>query len=150
MTTYNKCTLILFTIFNRPNTTALVFEKIRKAQPQKLYIAADGPRTKQEKELCNKTREIIKRIDWDCSVKKLFLEDNQGCRKGMIKVITCFFENESEGIILEDDCLPSDSFFSFCSTLLEKYMDDDRIGHITGSNFQKEKKRRRFIIIFLL
>lgn len=68
----------------------------------------------------------------------------------MIKVITCFFENESEGIILEDDCLPSDSFFSFCSTLLEKYMDDDRIGHIPGSNFQKEKKRRRFIIIFLL
>lgn len=150
MTTYNKCTPILFTIFNRPDTTALVFEKIRKAQPQKLYIAADGPRTKQGKELCNKTREIIKRIDWDCSVKKLFLEDNLGCRKGMIKAITWFFENESEGIILEDDCLPSDSFFSFCSILLEKYRDDDRIGHITGSNFQKGKKRRRFIIIFLL
>ena len=35
---------VLFLIFNRPDTTERVFEEIRKAQPPRLYIAADGPR----------------------------------------------------------------------------------------------------------
>lgn len=141
MITYNKHTPILFTIFNRPDTTLLVFKQIRKAQPKKLYIAADGARTEKEAELCNETRKIVDLIDWDCSVEKLFQKDNLGCRKGMIKAITWFFDNEPEGIILEDDCLPSNSFFGFCSTLLEKYRDDERIGLIMGSNFQKGKVR---------
>lgn len=51
------------------------------------------------------------------------------------------FENEEMGIILEDDCLPSQSFFWFCEELLERYKDDERIGHIGGCNFQKRIKR---------
>lgn len=141
MITYNKQTPILFTIFNRPDTTTLVFQQIRKAQPQKLYIAADGPRSEQEEELCKKTREITNLIDWDCSVKKIYRDENLGCREAMIGAINWFFEHESEGIILEDDCLPSDSFFGFCSTMLEKYRNDERIGHIAGSNFQNGEER---------
>lgn len=141
MITYNKQTPILFTIFNRLDTTTLVFEQIRKAQPQKLYIAADGPGSDEEEKLCKKTREIINLIDWDCSIKKLFRDKNLGCREAMIEAITWFFEYEPEGIILEDDCLPSDSFFGFCSTLLEEYRNDERIGHITGSNFQNGEER---------
>jgi hypothetical protein len=40
------------------------------------------------------------------------------------------------GIIFEDDCIPDPSFFSFCSELLERYKDDNRIMHISGNNFQ--------------
>jgi mannosyltransferase OCH1-like enzyme len=54
----------------------------------------------------------------------------------MIKAITWFFDNEPEGIILEEGCLPSDDFWGFCSALLEKFRNDDRVGHITGSNRQ--------------
>jgi hypothetical protein len=50
--------------------------------------------------------------------------------------ITWFFEQVEQGIILEDDCLPDQSFFSFCEELLNKYKDDDRIGHISGNCFQ--------------
>ena len=31
-------------IFNRPDTTAQVFDAIRQARPPRLYVAADGPR----------------------------------------------------------------------------------------------------------
>lgn len=133
---YNRETPVLFIVFNRLNTTLQVFEKIKKAQPLRLYVAADGPRNTQDEEDCEKVRTIFSSIDWKCDVKTLFYGENMGCRNAVHEAITWFFENEPEGIILEDDCIPADSFFGFCSTLLEKYRDDERIGHITGGNYQ--------------
>ncbi len=133
---------ILFLIFNRPDITKRVFEQIKKAKPERLYIAADGPRSFKDNEatLCKKTREVVSQVDWECDVKTLFRDENLGCKDAVSSAITWFFNNEPEGIILEDDCLPSDSFFYFCTTLLEKYRDDERIAHIAGSNFQDGKK----------
>lgn len=133
---YNKTTPVLFIVFNRPQLTKKVFEAIRKAEPIRLYIAADGPRLQGELVKCNQVRDIVKEIDWDCTVQTLFREENLGCKIAVSSAISWFFENEEEGIILEDDCLPSESFFGFCSTLLEKYRFDERIGHIGGCNFQ--------------
>lgn len=133
---YNAKTPVLLIVFNRPDTTLQVFEKIKKAQPQRLYIAGDGPRNDQDKENCEKVKAIFSDIDWNCEIRTQFCDKNKGCRHAVSKAITWFFENESEGIILEDDCVPSDSFFGFCSTLLEKYRNDERIGHITGGNYQ--------------
>ena len=55
--------------------------------------------------------------------------------------IDWFFENVEQGIILEDDCLPSQSFFWFCKELLNKYKDNEKVMHIAGDNFQSDKKR---------
>ncbi len=59
----------------------------------------------------------------------------------MSSAIDWFFSNVQEGIILEDDCVPDQSFFSFCQELLEKYRDDERIMMISGDNFQFGRKR---------
>ncbi len=134
---YNTNTPILFLIFNRPDTTRQVFSQIRKAKPQWLYIAADGPRSSEEKQVCEQVREIATTVDWNCNVQTLFRDENLGCGRAIGQAITWFFENEPEGIILEDDCLPADSFFGFCSAMLERYRDDNRIGHISGGNYQK-------------
>lgn len=128
---------VLFLVFNRLDTTKQVFEIIRKVAPKKLYIASDGPRNNREneKEKVEAVREyILKSVDWDCEVKKLFRDNNLGCGKAVSGAITWFFENEEMGIILEDDCLPSISFFSYCRELLEYYKDDTRIYHVTGHN----------------
>lgn len=135
---------ILFLIFNRPDTTKRVFEEIRKAQPPRLYIAADGPRPSRqgEKELCEQTRAIATNVDWDCEVKTLFREENLGCGKAVSQAITWFFDNEPEGIILEDDVLPHPDFFPYCDELLEKYRDNEEIGVIAGHNhFYKDFNR---------
>ncbi len=139
---YTTKSPVLFLIFNRPDVTSLVFEEIRKVKPNKLYIAADGPRTFVEDEiiLCNETRKIISAIDWDCEVKTLFRENNLGCKYAVSSAINWFFEQEEEGIILEDDCLPNYDFFRFCDEMLLKYRLDNRIRFITGSNFQKGTK----------
>lgn len=130
-------TPILFLIFNRPETTKQVFERIRQVKPSILYIAADAPRKNRPDEIlrCQETREIVSHIDWPCELKTLYRDQNLGCKKAVSSAITWFFEQEEYGVILEDDCLPDLSFFPFCEELLLKYKDDNRIGHIGGNNF---------------
>jgi GR25 family glycosyltransferase involved in LPS biosynthesis len=127
---------VLFLIFNRPDTTKQVFEAIREYRPKQLFIAADGARNEKELKLCNETRDIVKNIDWDCKVETLFREENLGCRNAVSSAIDWFFENVEDGIILEDDCLPNQSFFTFCEDMLDKYKNDENIMHIGGNNFQ--------------
>ncbi|MBT3715465.1 MAG: hypothetical protein HOG45_02740, partial [Deltaproteobacteria bacterium] len=127
-------TPVLFLIFNRPNTTKQVFSAIQKARPTHLYVAGDGPRAEQsnEDEICKIARSIATNVDWDCEVKTLFRDQNLGCRQAVSRAISWFFENEPEGIILEDDCLPSQSFFQFCQELLEEFRYDKQVGAICG------------------
>jgi hypothetical protein len=141
---------LLFLIFNRPDTTQQVFNEIRKAQPAQLFVAADGPRKNQvaDYELCKKTREIIRQVDWDCRVFTRFQDENLGCRHAVSSAITWFFSNVEEGIILEDDCIPDQSFFRFCQELLEKYRDDERIMMVSGNNFQFGKRRTNYSYYF--
>jgi hypothetical protein len=126
-------TPILFLIFNREDTTQKVFEAIRRQKPKYLFVAADGWRKekKGEAEICQRVRDIIK-VDWNCEVKTLFREENLGCKMAVSSAITWFFEQVEYGIILEDDCLPHPSFFTYCEELLIRYKDDTRIGHIGG------------------
>src|SRR5690606_32755852 len=112
-----------------------------QARPKRLYIAADGPRNDREAKKCRAAREIATNIDWECKHVTLFSNKNQGCQKAMSNGISWFFEHEPEGIILEDDCVPHPSFFNFCATLLKKYRNDDRIGHIGGANLQLGRRR---------
>jgi hypothetical protein len=130
-------TPILFLIFNRPDTTEKVFQRIRAIKPAMLYVAADAPRTGRNDEAarCNEARAIIDAVDWNCEVKTLFRNKTLGCKVAVSEAITWFFEQEEYGVILEDDCLPNLSFFPFCEELLIKYKNDDRIGHIGGNCF---------------
>lgn len=129
-------TPILFLIFNRPDTTKQVFKQIREAKPSHLFIAADGPREDkhEEKEKCEETRKIVENIDWACDVKRLYRKENLGCKLAVSSAIDWFFENVEEGIILEDDCFPDLSFFTFCEKLLERYRTEEKVMMISGTN----------------
>ena len=136
-------TPILFLIFNRPEITKEVFNQIRLIKPKKLFIAADGPRKNNpyDADKCKETREIIQQVNWDCEIKTLFRDENLGCGVAVSSGITWFFEHVENGIILEDDCFPSLSFFKFCEELLLKFKDSNEIMLIGGNNFQNGIKR---------
>lgn len=136
-------TPVLFLVFNRPDTTKQVLEAIRKAKPPRLYIAADGPRINKEGEAerVKEVRSIATNVDWECEIKTLFRNENLGCKYAVSEAVSWFFQHEEQGIILEDDCLPSQSFFWFCEELLEKYKNDLRVWHISGNNFQDGIRR---------
>lgn len=131
---------VLYIIFNRLDAVKNSFEAIRVAQPSRLYIAADGPRKSREGEAgrCEEVRRwVLSHIDWDCEVHQRFQETNVGCGRHPASAISWLFENEECGIILEDDCVASPSFFPFVDEMLEKYKDDKDISIVCGSNFDK-------------
>lgn len=129
-------TPVALVFFNRPEQFAKVFEEVRKAKPSKLFLIQDGPRKNNERDRENiaKCREVLEGIDWECDVVKDFSDENLGCGKRVFSGISKCFEQVDRLIILEDDCVPSQSFFPFCRELLEKYKDDQRIGLISGMN----------------
>jgi len=144
-------TPVLFLVFNRLDTTKQVFEAIRQAQPPRLYVAADGPRSDRlgEAEKVKLVRDyVMDHVDWECEVKTLFREQNLGCRVAVSSAIDWFFENEEMGIILEDDCLPDPTFFAFCEQLLYYYRDDKRIMVVSGDNFQFGRNRTEYSYYF--
>jgi len=124
---------VLLIGFNRPDTMQQVFNAVRHAKPRKLYYAVDGPRKgKNEEELVQQVRNIVKQVDWPCELYTLIRENNVGCGFGPANAITWAFENEDRLIVLEDDCVPSQSFFRFCDEMLERYKDDTRVNIISG------------------
>jgi len=132
-----ECPPVLFLVFNRPDLTARVFERIREMRPSLLYVAADGPRADRETEakLCKQTRLVVDSgIDWKCRVERLYRDNNLGCRAAVSDAINWFFRHVEEGVILEDDCLPDPSFFRFCGELLHRYRLDTRVFHVSGFN----------------
>ena len=134
---------VLLIAFNRPDTTQRVFEQIRKAQPHKFYYAVDAPRPSKgeaEKELNEQVKEIAKFVDWPCELKTLFRTRNCGCGYGPSEAIDWAFENEDKLIVLEDDCVPTQSFFRFCDEMLERYYSDTRVNIISGRSHHQGSK----------
>lgn len=136
---------ILFIVFNRLDTTKKVFAEIRKAKPPRLYIASDGARKAvvNEQEVVESVRKYVEtHIDWDCKLLTLYRTKNLGCGKAVSSAISWFFKNEKDGIILEDDCLPNQSFFNYCEVLLDRYRDNKQVYHISGDQFVKDYKSK--------
>ena len=138
MPDFQLTTPVAFIIFNRPDTTERVFDEIARARPPKLLVVGDGARANRDGEAAKvaAARAIIKRVDWPCEVLTNFSEVNLGCKVRVSSGLDWVFEQVSEAIILEDDCLPHPTFFRFCEELLERYRDDQRVGMISGDNFQ--------------
>jgi glycosyltransferase involved in cell wall biosynthesis len=134
---------ILLVVFNRPETTKVVFESIRTIGPDQLYVAADGPRSgvEGEQDRCLEARQLATAVDWKCRLQTRFREQNAGLAVSMSEAISWFFENVDCGIILEDDCVPAASFYRFCEELLHFYRDVPEVMHISGDNFQYGRKR---------
>jgi hypothetical protein len=136
MTSYDVPLVLI--IFNRPDTARRVFEMVCLMRPKILMVVADGPRTDRpgEAEKCAMVRSMIDEVDWPCEVVKNFSAVNMGCKLRLSSGLDWAFELVEEAVILEDDCLPNQTFFDFCAQMLSFYRTDDRIMHISGVNFQ--------------
>jgi hypothetical protein len=128
-------TAVALILFRRPELTAQVFERIREARPPKLFLIADGPRPgdQEDARLCREARAAVEEVDWPCEVVRDFADQNLGLKRRIPSGLDGVFDRVEEAIILEDDCLPDPSFFPYCEELLERYRDDERVVHISGS-----------------
>jgi len=127
---------VLLIFFTRVEKTAQVFEQIKKARPSKLFLYQDGPRSGRPDDVENirKCRDVVEDIDWNCEVYRMYQKENKGCDPSEYIAQKWMFSKVDKGIIIEDDDVPSQSFFPFCKELLDKYENDDRINIICGMN----------------
>lgn len=122
-------------IWIRPECQKRQFEVLKKARPSVMFLISDGGRNEKEWDDIHKNREMIDNgIDWECTVYRLYEEKNNGLYSMSRKASELVWSNVDRCIFLEDDYVPSISYFSFCAELLEKYKDDLRIHAICGMN----------------
>lgn len=129
---------ILLVAWRRPNTLIKVIEAIRSVAPTRMFVACDGPNPEHtgEADKVFATRQVLEReIDWPCQIERLYSDVNQGCRLGVSRAITWFFDQVEEGIILEDDCVPHPDFLQFCQEALSMYQNNTRVWQICGTKF---------------
>lgn len=127
---------ILLINFNRPELSRQVFEAVRTYSPSRIYFACDGPREDHENDfdLIAEVKREFCSIDWQGEVKFRTEPTNLGLRRFVISSIDWFFSNEKYGVILEDDCVPSQDFFRFAEHVLTSYENDFRVMGASGSN----------------
>lgn len=138
----NMETPILLITFNRPDNTRKVFEKIRQAKIKTLYFFNDAPRAENNDDIVarKEIKKLLKEIDWKCDLKLFFPEKGFGPGFGPANAISWAFEKEDRLIVLEDDCVPYQPFFTFCNHILEKYKDDTRVWLVSGRSHQQGSK----------
>ena len=131
-------TPVVFLVFNRPENTAQVLRQIRRARPRTLIVVADGPRVGHptDEQQCALTRRVIETgVDWPCDVLKRYAPSNLGCKASIATGIAWAFTQVEQAIILEDDCVPEESFFGFCGEMLDRYRNEEQVMMVTGTNY---------------
>jgi hypothetical protein len=120
--------------FNRPAETKRLFQILETVRPTRLLIVADGPRpgVLDDVEKCNEVLAILRNPPWDCTVEFDIAPRNLGLLRRFSSGLEWVFNQSEKAIILEDDCLPDISFFSFASEMLFRYELDLRVGMIQG------------------
>ena len=141
---------VLCIFFARPDQFAKSFECVRKARPRVLLLWQDGPRDGRPDDIENieKCREIAENIDWECEVYRNYHDRNIGCDPSTHLSHKWAFSIVDKCIILEDDIIPSMSFFPFCKELLEKYENDTRIDRICGQTLYGGVPDKRYSYFF--
>lgn len=119
-------------VYRRPELTAQVLDRISNLKPKKIYVIADGPKNAREDERVLQVRRLIDSISWECQLIRIYSDKNLGLRKRVITGLDEVFRNEEQAIILEDDCLPDPTFFTFAAELLDRYKLDVNVSLVSG------------------
>lgn len=127
---------VLLLFFTRTDSFQKVFDEVRRARPSRLFLYQDGPRNERDLAGIEACRRIVAddQIDWQCEVCRLYQERNYGCDPSEFLSQKWAFSIVDKCIVLEDDDVPSQSFFPFCKELLDRYEHDERISMIAGFN----------------
>lgn len=131
---------VLLLFFNRPETFGQVFAAVKEARPSRLFLYQDGSRGEKDNAGVQACREIAadENIDWECDVHRMYQTRNYGCDPSEYISQKWAFSLAEKVIVLEDDDVPSQSFFPFCKEMLDRYENDERIEMIAGFNVDEQ------------
>ncbi|MDR0333485.1 MAG: glycosyltransferase [Dysgonamonadaceae bacterium] len=140
--------IILFT-YNRPAHTRQTLEALlnnKLCAESELFIFSDGYKNDSDKNDVLEVREIIRSIDGFKHVHLFENEKNIGLAQNVINGVSQVVNEYGKVIVLEDDLLTSPYFLIFMNEALEKFANEEQIGHIQGYCFSLPNLPDAFLI----
>jgi hypothetical protein len=132
---------VLLIGYNRPVHMQQVLDSLIDWPISNLYVSIDGPKSLDDFANVKSVQKIIQDHRVSGNQKYRFLQRNLGCKKHVLDALKWFFLFETEGIVLEDDCLPDISFYNFGKSSLDLYRNATEVLMVTGTRFNLQNSQ---------
>lgn len=128
---------ILIVAYRRYDNIKLILEKCSTNGITNIYVSIDGPKDELGRVDHDKIHQVIKdfSVNHRISIKVLGHRKNMGCAVNLIHACNWFFSENDYGAILEDDCLPSNEFFSFIRDIYTIFSSAKNVLVVCGTQF---------------
>ena len=127
--------------FNRPERLRELLLSLPLNRISQVFVSLDGPRGNRSSDVtsCAMSLQVAQEFQRSHPITIRQAKENQGTAIAVPAGINWFFEHVEYGIILEDDCKPSQSFFDFTAELLPLYEHDQRVLMVSGNNYYYDR-----------
>jgi len=133
----NLSPIVLFT-YNRPWHTKQTVEALQKnelASESELFIYCDNAKNDDGRKSVDEVRKYADSIDGFKKITIIKREKNWGLANSIIDGVTKIVNEYGKIIVLEDDLITSPYFLKFMNEALEFYKDEEKVWHVSGSNY---------------
>lgn len=128
-----KVSVALFT-YRKIEFLKEILDLIGKYNPPYLYIFQNKHYNKAEKKIVSEVSDFLKNYNYKHSVVFVKQKKHLKINDHFYFSLNFAFNRTDRLIILEDDTIPSLSFFYFCELMLNKFNNNSEIGAINGNN----------------
>jgi hypothetical protein len=126
---------VLILAYNRPDQIQGLIDSIRPYAPKRVLVGVDGPKnTAIDVEKVRKVVEAVEGINWTDDVQILERKSNLGLRLAVPDAVTWAISIAGRVIVVEDDVRVSKDFFPYMNYCLDKFANEEKVGHISGYN----------------
>jgi len=134
-----KMPALLIVAFLRPDNLQRIFSIAHSAGVRNFFISIDVP-AKHRVDLIPLSQSVIEvaksfEAFSDSEIQIVVRDSNVGCSASVLSSCDWFFSLVEEGVVLEDDCIPSPGFFSYASDSLRQIALDSEIWLACGTQF---------------
>jgi hypothetical protein len=130
---------LLIIAYLRPKNLKSILDMAIRAEVKRVYISIDFPKLPSEENMKLNSQvvsiaEKYKEIS-GLEVNIFARERNVGCSAAVLSSCDWFFEKVDKGIILEDDCIPTEDFFDFCRDSIKVIAQREDVWLACGTQF---------------
>lgn len=130
---------VLILGYQRPANIQKLLSLCKNLGIENIYVSIDGPKfgdssaVESQKHIVNVLDNFRK--DFNGNFYSSVRRSNVGCAASVLSSIDWFFRQVDYGVILEDDCMPSEDFFKFASYMKLEIDRNEKIWIACGTQF---------------
>jgi hypothetical protein len=137
--TKNRIPAVLIVAYRRVENLATLIKLLQSEGVSRIYISIDQAPTSDTRAMQDVQKVIETALFFrgtiGIDIKVFIHSENVGCAVGVLSACDWFYKNESFGIVLEDDCMPTTEFFRYIADSQIVIEEDAEIWLACGTQF---------------